>query len=123
MSDTERDLSGPRVPLAEKRKPDSGVIPMIRRIHPRHVIWALFVGLCAILGVQGKQYISRLEAIEAADRGQDDRFQVYQKTQNGHLHSIDLQLTEMKTEQRFMKEEQRNMRSVLERIERKIDQR
>lgn len=110
------------------RKKDSGSIVSVgRRVSTVTVILGLLAALFSTLGVIGRGYATRIEVMEKSaeiqkgiDAKQDEKFQEHQRVQNGHLHSIDLQLIELKTEQRHMKEEQYKMRAVLERIENRL---
>lgn len=137
MSDTEADIHKRETTRVlrpadmQRRKSDSGtIVAVLRKVSMPTILFGLLAALAGTVGVIGRGYANRIEVAEKAadvqretDQKQDEKFQEHQRAQSGHLHSIDVQLTEMKTEQRFMKDEQRNMRAVLERIERKIDQR
>jgi hypothetical protein len=57
---------------------NNGMIGVLRKIHPRHVIWVLFVTLIATLLFVGRGYSQRLEAVEA-----------WKQEQNGHLQELD----------------------------------
>lgn len=63
-----------------------GVTGMLRKVHPRQIIWGLLVALIGLVGFIGKQYDGRLEALEA-----------YKVEQNGHLKKIDTRLEVMDT--------------------------
>jgi hypothetical protein len=83
--------------MTEKR----GLIPMLRKIHARHVIWVLFMALISVLLFVGNDYSKRLEATEE-----------WVNEQNGHLKKIDADqksVIDMLDEIRIEQKEQRKL--------------
>jgi hypothetical protein len=83
---------------------DQSIVPLLRRIHPRYVIWCLMLALFALIGAIGRYYAGRLDAVEVKDTQQHEEFRAYQKTQNGHLHQIDLRLERIESGQQYQRE-------------------
>ncbi len=129
MSDTETDMH--RKPTERKvfrdtapRKGESGtIVAVLRKVSIPTILLGLLAALAGTTGVIAKGYRDRLEGTEKAigsqidiDKAQDKQFEEYRRAQNGHLHSIDLELQGIRGEQKLQ-------RALMERIERKIDQR
>ena len=71
---------------------DDGFLGILRKVHPRHVIWGLLVAIFCLLAFIGKKYDTRLEGLEQ-----------YRREQNGKLHAIDLKLEAQSTDIRWIK--------------------
>lgn len=100
-----------------ERESESGtIVAILRKINTRHIIAFLLAALFSLIAFVGKQYAGRLDALEGVDKSQQQDFDRYRKEQNGHLHSIDVRLERMETEQKFT-------RQALEKIDRKLDSR
>ena len=91
-----------------------GLTGILRKIHPRHIIWFLLLALGALVGAQGRSYIARLDSLEDRHDKEKQTFEEYRKVQNGHLHSIDVHLEAVRGEQRTQRE-------IITRIEKKLD--
>lgn len=92
------------------KKSDSGSLNSVtKKISVGTVIFFLLATLMGVGHSIGKHYSARLEAVEGSD-----------KTQGEQFHKMDVELREIKMEQRYMKEEQRSVRTVLERIDAKL---
>lgn len=96
---------------------DTGMVGVVRKVHPRHVIWFLMTALIAVILFVGSEYRSRVEALED-----------HKKEQNGHLREISSDMKhvvevvkEVRTEQREMKHEQTKMKIDVEVIKSKIE--
>ena len=84
------ELSKASTRLSQAR--DNGLLDIIKKVHPRHVIWALLMAIFCLLAFIGKKYDTRLEGLEQ-----------HRQEQNGRLHSIDLKLEAQSTDIRWIK--------------------
>jgi len=69
------------------------VVDLLKKIHPRTVIWFLLTAIFCLIAFVGKHYDTRLGALEE-----------YKKEQNGHLRQIDIRLERIDTSLQHIKE-------------------
>lgn len=69
------------------------MLDILRKIHPRQIIWGLLVALFTLIAWVGKHYDTRLQALEQ-----------YKKEQNGRLRSLDGDMREVKTDVKWIRE-------------------
>lgn len=80
------------------------MLEILKRVHPRHVIWFLLVALFTLIAFVGKQYNTRLEGLEE-----------YKSIQNGHLGQIDVRLERIDTSQQHMAEDMKELKDLWKR--------
>lgn len=88
---------------------DEGMLGILRKIHPRHVIWALLVMLTAVIGFVGKKYGNAIDGSEK----RVEALEKYKIEQNGHLKDIDQTLKAMRETMTEMRSEQIDVRADL----------
>jgi hypothetical protein len=75
------------------RLPESGLLSILRKVHPRQVIWGMLLILIGLLAFIGKKYDDRLEKLET-----------YKVEQNGHLSDISTELKVQGNDLKWIKE-------------------